>query len=240
VNALHWNRSSYVLLSAFCVTLFVIGYVWWPLAQDYLNTFNPHYPLWAQIDWLLISIFAVMSLLIMAGADLKADALIVTVGLAGGLVIEGWGTQTNLWRYYTHERPPLWIIPAWPMASLAIDRLYRALTRISNIHASRPTSRLLYWLIFPAFYGLLLAFVWPTLDKSLTLGALAVCALLIITPIDQRAAVLTFGAGAGLGYFLEVWAPRAPAGRTTHSKPRRSSPCWRMVWPPSPFGGWDC
>jgi hypothetical protein len=213
--ALRWNRSSYVLLSVFFVTLFVIGYIWWPLAEAYLATYNPGYPLWAQIDWLLIGLFSVMSLLIKTGADLKADALIVFVGLVGGLVIEGWGTQTNLWHYYTNERPPLWIIPAWPMASLAIDRLYRSFARFS-VSARRKAQcaggalrlapwALSYWLVFPAFYALLLAFVWPTLDKSLTWGALALCALLIATPTNQRAAVLTFVAGAGLGYFLELW-----------------------------------
>jgi len=50
------------------------------------------------MDWLLIGIFIVMSLLIMAGADLRADALIVLVGTFGGLAIESWGTQTNCGR----------------------------------------------------------------------------------------------------------------------------------------------
>jgi hypothetical protein len=62
-----------------------------------------------------------------------------------------------------------------------------------------------YWLVFPAFYALMLAFVWPTLDKSFTIGALLLCALLILSPTDHRGAVLTFAAGAGLGYFLELW-----------------------------------
>ena len=77
------------------------------------------------MDWLLLGIFLFMSLTIMSKADLKTDSLIVLVGLAGGLVIESWGTQTNLWFYYTAERPPLWIIPAWPIASLSIDRITR-------------------------------------------------------------------------------------------------------------------
>jgi hypothetical protein len=201
---LGWNRSSYTLLSLFLVTVFVIGYVWWPLAQDYLATFNPAYPWWIQFDWLLLGIFAAMSLLIMAGADLRADALIVAVGLAGGLVIESWGTQTNLWMYYTLEHPPLWIIPAWPIASLAIDRLFRLLGRL--IRTEHPLLWAdLYWLIFAPFYALMLYFVWPTLTKSLTLGALALCALLIASNRDRRGAVLTFVAGSALGYFLEVW-----------------------------------
>ncbi len=200
---LGWTRSSYLLLSAFVATLFVIVVVWWPLVVDYFATANLARPLWVQLDWLLLGIFAAMSLLIMSGADLKADALIVAVGLAGGLVIESWGTQTNLWTYYTLERPPLWIVPAWPIASLAIDRLYRTLTQIT--HLPLPTSKILYWLIFPAFYLLMLFFVWPTLNKSFTWIALGLCALLIATPTDHRGAVLTFAAGTGLGYFLERW-----------------------------------
>ena len=203
-KALGWTRTSYLLLSAFVALVFIIVVVWWPLAEEYLATFNPNYPLWLQIDWLLIGVFVVMSLLIMAQPDLKSDALIVLVGLAGGLVIESWGTQTNLWTYYTSERPPLWIIPAWPIASLAIDRLTRLLGRIFDNRYTQSLA-VLYWIVFPAFYLLMLSFVWPTLDKSLTMGALALCALLTLTPTDYRLATLTFAAGAGLGYFLERW-----------------------------------
>ncbi|RLC97411.1 MAG: hypothetical protein DRI77_07290 [Chloroflexi bacterium] len=203
---LGWTKSSYVLMSSFAAILLVIIVVWWPLAKDALSYIDWSRPLWPQMDWLLLFDFAVMSLLIMAGADLKADTLIIFVGLVGGLVIESWGTQTNLWVYYTSERPPLWIIPAWPIASLSIDRLTRLLQRLARrVPARRSTAPLLYWLIFPTFYALLLAFVWPTRGKSLTLMALLLCALLTLTPTDHRLAVLTFAAGAGLGYFLELW-----------------------------------
>ena len=208
VAVLGWTRSSYYLMSVFLATLLVIGIVWWPLASEALSYVDWSRPLWLQMDWLLLFDFAVMSLLIMAGADLKADALIVFVGLAGGLVIESWGTQTELWTYYTLERPPLWIIPAWPIASLSIDRLTRLLRHLLRRWkpALNPAVlRGLYWSGFLAFYGLMLAFVWPTMDKSLTVMALLLCALLILSPTDRRIAVLTFGAGSGLGYFLELW-----------------------------------
>lgn len=209
LTLLGWNRASYVLMSLFAALVFVIIVVWWPLAVDYFATADPRYPLWMQLDWLLLGVFAVMSLLIMARPDLKADARIVAIGFVGGLVIESWGTQTNLWHYYTNERPPLWIIPAWPIASLAIDRLYRALGHFfppaSTDAQQAGAFKGLYWLIFGVFFVLLLVFVWPTLDKSLTLAALALCALLIVTPTDYRGATLTFLAGAGLGYFLELW-----------------------------------
>jgi len=208
VRALGWNRGSYVLLSLFVALIALIMYVWWPLVQEYWSTVDPRLPIWKQLDWLLLGNFLVMSLLIMAGPDLRVDARIVLIGLAGGLVIESWGTQTNLWTYYTLERPPLWIIPAWPIASLSIDRLYRALLRVFGAQERGPASRgfvAAYWVVFPIFYALMLAFVWPTLDKSLTIAALLLCALLILTPTDHRGAVLTFAAGTGLGYFLERW-----------------------------------
>jgi hypothetical protein len=201
---LGWNRTSYALLGLFLATVGLILYVWWPLAVEYLATADPRYPLWQQLDRLLIGIFAAMSLLIMARPDLKADMRIVLVGLAGGLVIESWGTQTSLWRYYTHERPPLWIIPAWPIASLAIDRLYRLLNHLFRRYAAGVFVSL-YWLVFGVFAVLMLAFVWPTLDKWLTVAALALCAGLIVSATDHRTATLTFLAGAGLGYFLELW-----------------------------------
>jgi hypothetical protein len=191
-------------MSAFMATIIVIGVVWWPLLKAELAYFDWNRPLWEQLDWLLLGDFVAMSLLIMANPDLKADVLIVLVGLGGGLAIEGWGTQTELWTYYTAERPPLWIIPAWPIASLSVDRLVRFLNRRVPGWDTE-TFIALYWAIFPAFYALMLAFTWPTLDKSLTALALVACGLMIATPTDYRLAVLTFIAGTGLGYFLELW-----------------------------------
>jgi hypothetical protein len=201
---LRWNRSSYTLMSLFLVVILLIIIVWWPLVEEYFATANPDYPIWVQLDGLLLGIFAAMSLLIMSGADLRRDARVALVGLIGGLVIESWGTQTLLWSYYTAERPPLWIIPAWPIASLAIDRLVRDMDLLLP-STSKTVYRVIYWLLFPAFMALMLVFVWPTLDKSLTWMALLSCILLMFAPTDQRTAVITFTAGAGLGYFLELW-----------------------------------
>lgn len=203
-QSLRWTSSSYYLLSSFVLLLFLIGYVWWPLLEEYLALFNPEIPIWRQIDWLLIGIFLFMSLMIMAGADIKADLPIVMIGLMGGLVIESWGTQTELWRYYTAERPPLWIIPAWPIASLSIDRLYGLLKKLTS-HIPRQIFSFLHWVVLPGFYMLMLWFVFPTIDKSLTLMALVFCAFLIATPTKPGDILLTFIAGSGLGYFLELW-----------------------------------
>lgn len=199
-----WTRASYYLFSGFLLLLFLIGYVWWPLVVEYLSYFNPDYPVWRQLDWLLIGNFLFMSLMIMAGADLKKDLPILLIGLVGGLAIEGWGTQTEIWSYYTNERPPLWIIPAWPIASLSIDRLYRIL-RLLLRKIPHSIATWSYWTIFPVFYALMWYFVWPTRRQSLTILALLMVGLLILSLKDRRGAVLTFIAGAGLGYFLELW-----------------------------------
>jgi hypothetical protein len=207
-----WTRDSSILLGGFLLTIFLIVYIWWPLAEEVLAYVDWSGAWWRYLDWLLFGIFGFMSLTIVARADLKTDWLIVFVGVCGGLAIESWGTQTNLWHYYTAERPPLWIIPAWPIASLSIDRITRALNwmleRLRHrlpfiLHPS--AFILLYWITFASFLTLMLVFVSPTFDKPYTLLSLALCILLILTPTDYRYALLTFLAGAGLGYFLELW-----------------------------------
>ena len=179
---------------------------------------------WHYIDWLLLGIFGFMSATIISRANLKTDLWIVFVGICGGLAIESWGTQTNLWHYYTAERPPLWIIPAWPIASLSIDRMTRGLnfltTKVIKEHEGAALSmskgknvlnsvpflfKIFYWLTFALFLSLMFFFVAPTFDKSYTWLSLGLCILLIVTPTDHRYALLTFIAGAALGYFLELW-----------------------------------
>jgi hypothetical protein len=207
-----WTRDSSILLGGFFVTIILIIYIWWPLAIDYFAYVDWNGEWWRYIDWLLIGIFAFMSITIVTHANIKTDLLIIFVGTCGGLVIESWGTQTNLWFYYTDERPPLWIIPAWPIASLSIDRVTRFLDwmiqrfskYIGLISFQSPISAL-YWLTFTAFLVLMLLFVAPTFDKSHTWFAFILCILLILTPTNQRFALLTFLVGSGLGYYLELW-----------------------------------
>ncbi len=205
-----WTRDSSILLGGFLVTVFLIIYAWWPLAEEYLAYVDWNGEWWRYIDWLLIGIFGFMSVTIIARADLKTDLLIIFVGICGGLTIESWGTQTNLWFYYTDERPPLWIIPAWPIASLSIDRITRVLNFFSTKATKQHTGfsfvfKVFYWVTFALFLSLMILFIAPTFDKSYTWLSLGLCVLLILTPTDHRFALLTFIAGSGLGYYLELW-----------------------------------
>jgi hypothetical protein len=210
-----WTRDSSILLGGFFVTVILIIYVWWPLAVEYFAYVDWNGEWWRYIDWLLIGIFGFMSVTIMSRANLKTDLLIIFVGVCGGLAIESWGTQTNLWHYYTAERPPLWIIPAWPIASLSIDRITRMLiflntkstkyTKDFRVNSFMFNFKIFYWVTFVSFMSLMIAFVAPTFDKSYTWLSLGLCILLIGTPTDYRYALLTFVAGTGLGYYLELW-----------------------------------
>ncbi len=207
-----WTRDSSILLGGFFITIILIVYIWWPLVQEYLKYVDWHGAWWRYMDWLLLGIFGSMSITIISRANLKTDVLIIFVGVCGGLAIESWGTQTNLWHYYTAERPPLWIIPAWPIASLSIDRITRFLNRILEELSERFRAAtlyslfpILYWLVFSSFLTLMLIFVAPTFDKSYTWFSVILCILLILTPTDYRYALLTFIAGSLLGYFLERW-----------------------------------
>jgi hypothetical protein len=78
-----WTGDSSILLGGFFVTIFLIVYIWWPLAEEYLAYVDWDGAWWRYIDWLLLGIFGFMSLTIIARADIKTDLLIIFVGLCG-------------------------------------------------------------------------------------------------------------------------------------------------------------
>jgi len=199
-----WTKTSTAILSGFLCILFVIGYIWWPLLHDYLSQFDPEKPVWLQIDWLLIGNFLVMSIFITMNAEVRHDVPFGLIALVGGLVIETWGTQSGLWTYYTLEKPPLWIIPAWPIASLTVNRIYH-LTLPAFRGIPEKWIRWLYWSLFSIFFILLLNFILPTITHPLTILAVLLSGSLIITCKDMRSDLLIFLIGSGLGYFLERW-----------------------------------
>jgi hypothetical protein len=199
-----WSHSSSFILSLILMIITLVIIVWWPLVEEYIQFFNPAYPFWLQVDWLLIGIFLVMSVLITVGADIRKDALLIVVSFAGGFLIESWGTHTGLWSYYTGEKPPLWIIPAWPIATLAIERLER-IFGIITIKIPEKWMKWLYWFVFPGFLIYMLVFVYPTIGMAFTILAIIGVCLVVRFAGDLRYALTIFIAGAVLGIFLEYW-----------------------------------
>ena len=193
-----YDRSSLVAFTLLVGVAGLIGYRF----SDLIDTDG-------GMDWLLAATWLAMAALLSWDVDPRRDSLLLAVGFAGGFVIEWWGTNTQLWSYFTEQRPPPWILPAWPIAALSIERIKRLLDRyIATRRFAQPSEdrfRTIYWVVFLAFDLLLLQFIWPSLGQpaSWTVGAL-VLAVSLRCP-NPRRDVLLFAAGSLLGIFLEYW-----------------------------------
>ncbi|MFN7142671.1 MAG: hypothetical protein ACK4YP_02765 [Myxococcota bacterium] len=152
------------------------------------------------MDWLLFGIWAFMTATLAWGVDVARDVKLAAVAFVGGLVIEWWGTTTSLWTYYTDERPPLWILPAWPVAALAIERL-ALVTRQALPAAARHA----WWGLLPAFVAWMTWFAWPTVGIGSTQVVIALMVGVLATSRDRHRDVAILVAGALLGVFLEYW-----------------------------------
>ncbi len=185
-----YDHRSRVALGILVALYAVVGLLW----NEYIN-------LSFGMDWLLGGIWLTMTALLCWRVEPWRDSVRAGVGFVGGLCIEAWGTYTLLWTYWTTERPPLWILPAWPIAALAIDRLARMIDPLvpqRGAHAA-------YWVLLPAFVAWMIGFVWPTLLHPATQVAIAGMVLVVVLPGNRREDLLLFLAGSLLGIFLEYW-----------------------------------
>ncbi len=155
-----------------------------------------------RMDWLLFFIWTVMTVLMTWNVNPEHDAKLIVVGLAGGLTIEWWGTNTSLWTYYTAERPPLWILPAWPIAAITIDRMTTLAERV--VPALSQSARA-YWVVVPAFIAAMTAFLWPSIAEPASWVVIGIMlGVLALHPKPERDMPL-FLVGAAWGIGLEYW-----------------------------------
>ncbi|MBI5596696.1 MAG: hypothetical protein HY928_11450 [Elusimicrobia bacterium] len=154
-------------------------------------------------------------------ADLRKDALRVALGFAAGYLAEAWGTRLGLWRYYTRETPPLWIVPAWPLGALVIERTAArwapALSRLPAA-AGRGLHALAILLVLSTF----LLMAGPAIGHPATWAALAVVFWALFWRISARD-LPVLAAGAFCVLFADTWG-------TTNN-------CWRY-WLQRPYGTW--
>ena len=155
-----------------------------------------------RVDVLLIGIWTVMTVLMTWNVDPRHDLKLIVVGLAGGLTIEWWGTNTELWTYYTRERPPLWIIPAWPIAALTIDRMTVLATKL--LPALENTARA-YWVVVPAFIVAMTAFLWPSIEQPASWVVVAIMLVVLVAAPRTEWDMPLFIVGATWGIGLEYW-----------------------------------
>jgi hypothetical protein len=196
-----FDRRSAVALGLLVVTGGSVGYRW----SDLLDVNG-------GMDWLLAGIWVVMAGLLAWRVSARRHLLLLVTGLCGGAVIEWWGTNTGLWSYFTDERPPLWILPAWPVAAISVDRLGRALDAALDGACARLDRRaspaafvVTYWLVVPVFVVAMVAFVKPTAHLTPSLVVIGLMVAVTLHCPRPRRDVVVFVAGSLLGVFLEYW-----------------------------------
>lgn len=188
-----YNRRSLLVLAVLFSAFAVVGMIWWKLL--YLNRFS--------VDRSFVALWLFMIAMLSWDPQPAKDLPLALVAMAGGLTLEWWGTHTGLWVYFTRERPPLWILVAWPVSTLAIDRIYRALNRCAPREEARWS--LPYWLTITLFIAAMTRFAWPTIGFPTTQGVVALMVVVMVSGRTPRHDVLLFVAGSLLGVFLETW-----------------------------------
>lgn len=188
-----WDRKSLIALGLLVSVGALVGYRW----SDLIDPSG-------GMDWLLLGTWLWMAAMLTWSVSLRRDLVFLAVGFAGGGVIEWWGTNTRLWTYFTLERPPLWILPAWPIATLAIDRMARILDRGLG-RVQEPKFFLAYWVFMPSFVVSMIAFARHTVGIGATQVVIALMAGVTLACRDPRRDFTLFAAGSALGIFLEYW-----------------------------------
>jgi len=189
-----YNLFSLIALAVLVVLCSAVGIVWWQMFFDNLHV----------VDWLLVGIWGFMFALLCWDVRVEKDVPLFAVAAIGGLVIEAWGTNTELWRYFTRERPPLWIGVAWPVASLSTERMAFVLDRFTPT-AGRPSWRAAYWLALPLYVLYMTSFLWPTIALPWSKLVVVLMASVVVTGRRPRRDLVLMAAGSVLGIFLEYW-----------------------------------
>ncbi len=159
---------------------------------------------WEDFDGLLVFSWVLMVGLGAWRVNIKRDVTLALVAFGGGAIIETWGTRSGLWTYFTHEEPPLFILPAWPFAAIATERISfvvgRGIKRLGPKTARRAEVASL-----AVFCALLLNWTRPAWSSPWTWLAFAFVAIVVSTTHATRDDLARFVAGSILGYLLEYW-----------------------------------
>jgi hypothetical protein len=188
-----FTRWSFLPLAGVIVTATSVAVGWWDLVD--LNQ---------PFDFLLAFLWLFMTLLVSWRVSPRRDLVLAFTGMWGGFLIEWWGTTTHLWTYFTNESPPLWILPAWPIAALSTERLAYMFDRAFPKSRSWPWW-VVYLLAVPSFILWMSGFMdpsWHVTSSHVVLGIMIGVAISSRTP---RRDVVLFVMGTALGYGLEYW-----------------------------------
>lgn len=186
-------RASLLAVAAVVAMGSVVALLW----RDLVSFDQP-------FDPLLAGLWIGMTLLLAWRVRLRRDLILAGSALCGGFLIEWWGTSTELWTYFTGERPPLWIIPAWPVAALATHRLTMLAERLLPREGARGW-RLAHLCVLGVFIAFMLVFMLPSWTTTASKVVLAVMVLVTLSCANGRRDLALFAAGSALGWLLEYW-----------------------------------
>jgi len=140
------------------------------------------------------------------GAAPAEDGFIVLFAALYGYLAEAWGTRSGLWTYYTGEKPPLWIIPAWCMGALVIHRLSRQVMKFLMEFAGHARTGRLHraWII--VFCCVFISFSAEHIltPAGISLALLLALALLPLRTRPQNDAAVLF-TGTICVIFADLW-----------------------------------
>ncbi|MBT5032769.1 MAG: hypothetical protein HOM55_10795 [Proteobacteria bacterium] len=117
---------------------------------------------------LMLLILVIATAVISLKTTVIFDLAVVLTGLAIGYMVEAWGTRYGLWSYYTNEKPPLWIIPVWPLGALLTDRVNTIWGNIFSNHCHRATVTRCYWFVAISFLAIIVIFTLPASSNPAT------------------------------------------------------------------------
>lgn len=159
---------------------------------------------WEDFDALLVFSWVLMVGLGAWRVRPRRDLVLASVAFAGGAIIETWGTRSGLWTYFTHEEPPLFILPAWPFAAVATERVSYLVSK----GAARVPPKIVRSLEIGAMFVFCILLVRWTMTawfSKWTWIAYAFVVLVCVTSRANRGDLARFVAGSILGYLLEYW-----------------------------------
>lgn len=142
--------------------------------------------------------------LIPARVEPARDGTLAALASIAGYLAEYWGTHTGLWTYYTRERPPLWIVPAWTLGALVIDRLGSRAEQTLGSGWDEKRRCAGYRLLLVLFLAVTGAFILPHPSLGAFAGLAALAAALAFAS-DPARDVWPLAAGLACVFFADLW-----------------------------------
>lgn len=210
---LRFHRGSLFAVLGLLAVVGALALGWPHLAKAELDAIFAGGSWAARMDWLLAGL-GLFFFLCVALSPSRDDLAVAGAGLIGGVIIEVWGTRAGLWHYYTFEKPPLWILPAWGISALSNEKLQRMLLSLAparwkeEIITGESGTKGLRAAYVAVFLPLFCFYLWWSRPAPFHPYTLAVTALMFFSLWRIRFpayALSLFFSGALLGIFLEIW-----------------------------------